>query len=320
MATDHILIAGPPATKPFLDNLANAVRTENVVVVCRYDLTKVGDYPDWRRTTTFVTFGLACSDGDMAAAPGLRAIVTPSLGYEGIDISAATRRKISFANGRVAENFESVAEAAMLFMLMALYRIKDAEDRLDRGVLRSGPPLARMLRGKTIGIIGYGNIARALIQRLQGWDATIVVNNRSPITPTAGVEQTDLETLLNRSDIVLPLIPLTKQTEGLLSRARLLAMKPGAILVNLSRGAIANEAALVDPAVVAHLSTIALDVFVTEPLPLDSPLRKLPDRILTNHEIVHTQENLRALFDMAVANIRAAIAGAPLPTALPEPT
>lgn len=94
-------------------------------------------------------------------------------------------------------------------------------------------------------------------------------------------------------------------------------MKPGAILINLSRGAIIDEAALSDSAVVEHLGTIALDVFTTEPLPLDSSLRELPDHILTNHEFSHTQENLGALFAMAVENIQAAIAGISLPTGFP---
>lgn len=80
-----------------------------------------------------------------------------------------------------------------------------------------------------------------------------------------------------------------------------------------------GQAALADPAITEHLGTIALDVFMTEPLPLDSALRDLPDHILTNHEISHTQENLGALFAMAVENIEAAIAGTPMPTAFPAP-
>jgi len=311
----HILIAGPAPARPFLEKLAEAVRGEGAEIICHTDLAAPGNYPDWHRTTHLVAFGLPCTDRDMALAPRLRAIITPSLGYEGIDVDSATARGIAFANGRVPENFQSVAEAAMLLMLTALYRLREAEDRLRRGESRTGPARARMLRGKTIGIIGYGNIARALIDRLQGWECRILLCNRSDIEATDAFEQRDLDTLLAESDIVLPLLPLTANTEHLLSRERLLAMKAGAILINLSRGAIVDENALADPEVAAHLGTIALDVFVTEPLPLDSPLRGLPDPILTNHEISHTQENLGALFDMAVANVRAAIAGRPLPTA-----
>src|SRR3546814_8069588 len=77
----------------------------------------------------------------------------------------------------------------MLFMLTALYRLRDAEERLRRGEARSGPPRARMLKGKTVGIIGYGNIAKALISRLAGWDARILVSNRSKLPSPPGVAQ-----------------------------------------------------------------------------------------------------------------------------------
>lgn len=115
---------------------------------------------------------------------------------------------------------------------------------------------------------------------------------------------------------MLPLLPLTPETDDMLSRSRLLAIKPGAILINLSRGAIIEKKALSDPEVVAHLGTIAPDVFVTEPLPPGSPLRDLPDNLLTNHEISRTQENLGALFTMCVANIPSAILGTHMPIAL----
>lgn len=316
MVANHILIAGPSTVGGFLQNIAKAVAAEDAVIKCHLDLATPTDDPEWPKTTILMTFGLPCGKSEMAAAPNLRAIITPSLGYEGIDVAEMQRRGIAFANGRVAENFESVAEAAMMFMLMALYRVRDAEDRLARGITRSGPPTARMLKGKTIGIIGHGNIARALIERLDGWEARILVFNRSPLPASARFEQCNLDRLLIESDIVLPLLPLTDETQNLLSKKRLLAMKAGAILINLSRGRIIDETALADPDVAAHLGTIALDVFVTEPLPTDSALRSLPDHILTNHEISHTQENLGALFDMAVKNIRAAIARDPLPTAL----
>jgi phosphoglycerate dehydrogenase-like enzyme len=312
-----IVIVGPAGSRAFLERLASAIASEEAEIELHLGLSQPTDLEAWRSTNILVSFGVPCSRADMEAAPELKAIITPSLGYEGIDVEAAERRGIAFANGRVAENFESVAEAAMLFILTALYRLRDAEDRLRRGEVRSGPPRARMLKGKTVGIIGYGNIAKALIERLQGWETHILLSNRSQVPATLALEQCDLERLLAESDIVLPLLPLTPETDKLLSRSQLLAMKPGAILINLSRGAIVDEDALSDPEVVDHLGTIALDVFVNEPLAPDSPLRALPDHILTNHEISHTQENLGALFATAVANIKAAIAGTPLPTAFP---
>ncbi len=293
MGSQTILIAGPASAQAFLEKLASAVTSDEARVDLQFGLASAADAPGWSETQIFVSFGVPCSGTDMDAAPGLTAIVPPSLGYEGIDVDAARYRGIAFANGRVAENFESVAETAMLFILTALYRLRDAEDRLQRGETRTGPPRARMLKGKTVGIIGYGNIANALIERLQGWQTRILISNRSKVPPCPAFEQRDLDTRLAESDIVLPLLPLTPETDNLLSRSRLLAMKPGAMLINLSRGAIVEESALSDPDVAAHLGTIALDVFVTEPLPLDSPLRDLPDRLLTNHEISHTQDQSR---------------------------
>jgi glyoxylate/hydroxypyruvate/2-ketogluconate reductase len=176
-----------------------------------------------------------------------------------------------------------------------------------------GPSAARMLKGKTIGIIGFGNIARALTVRLAGWGVKILVTSRGD---AAGIGQCDLDTLLRESDIVVPLVPLTEETRVMLSRDRLLLMKKGAILVNLSRGAVVDEQALTDPEIVDHLGGIALDVFEIEPLPAKSPLRQHPKAILTNHDIAHTYENLQALLDTAVKNVLAAIAGLPMLTSL----
>src|SRR3546814_15709887 len=100
----------------------------------------------------------------------------------------------------------------MLFMLTALYRLRDAEERLRRGEARSGPPRARMLKGKTVGIIGYGNIAKALISRLAGWDASILVSNRPKLPYPPGVAQCDLDTLIDESDIHLALLQPTPET------------------------------------------------------------------------------------------------------------
>lgn len=313
----HILITGPDGARPFLERLAAAIPKDSADVICRYDLDRPSDYEQWADTDILVAFARPCDQKDMNLAPRLRAIILPSLGFEGIDIDAATGRGIAVANGHVIENFETVAEAAFLFMLMTLYDIHAAQTRLRLGIARTGLPVARMLKGKTVGIIGFGNIAHALLARLEGWGIQILVSSRRPIDcDRSDLSQCDLETLLHTSDIVLPLVPLTEETKGLLSKARLLAMKPGAILINLSRGGVVEEAALCDPQVVEHLGGIALDVFEIEPLPVDSPLREHPKAILTGHEIAHTQENLGALFDTAFKNIMAAVACEPMPTLL----
>ena len=316
-ANTQVLICGPPAAKPFLDQVAKALGETRAAITITCDLARPADFPGWDQIEVLVVFALPCAANDLASARCLRAIVVPSLGIEGIDIEAARARGIAVANGRVTENFETVAEAAVLFMLMTLYDIHETERRLRRNESHSGPARARMLKGKTIGIIGFGNIAKALVQRLQGWGARILIHSRSSIeNPFPQGEECDLTFLLAQSDVVVPLVPLTDETHHLLSRERLLAMKSGAILVNLSRGGIIDEASLTDPLVAAHLGPVALDVFENEPLGPGSPLRDLPDAVLTGHDIAHTQENLAALFNATMANIEGAIAGKTMPTAL----
>lgn len=278
---------------------------------------KLSDIPGWDETYVLLLFARPLTHSEIASAPRLRAVITPSLGYDGIELDALKEFGIRFAHGRVPENYESVAEAAVLLLLAAFYRLDETRDRLRAGIGPGGPPRATMLKGKTLGIVGYGNIAKAVVARLAGWGLRIVVANRSAVEGLPSfAEQVDLDELLVVSDAVLPLVPLTPETQGLLSRTRLLAMKPGAVLVNVSRGPVVDEQALSDPRVRSHLGTIALDVFEIEPLPGDSPLRDLRDTILTNHEIAHTRENLEALLRTAVENLKAAIQGGAMPTEL----
>ncbi len=305
----NVMMAGPMETQDFTFRLAEKVRREGVKVTETYDLSNVSDHPDWKNTDVLVVYAKPCSEEDMEKSKQLKAIVTPSLGYEGIDVEAATARGILVANGQAVENYQSVAEAVMLFILMALYDVDGAQRNLRPD---SFPGLARLqpytLGGKTIGIIGYGNIARELHQRLQGWNVTVLVHTRSGSGELAlGGRFVSLEELIEKSDIVVPLVPLTDSTYHILNHARLSAMREGSILVNLSRGSVIDEKALAKPEIAKRFRTIALDVFETEPLPKGSPLRSLDNVILTSHDIARTQENLEALFDKAIENIKAVI-------------
>jgi phosphoglycerate dehydrogenase-like enzyme len=275
--------------------------------------------PRFAEVRVLVMFGFPCTAEDMDRAPSLRAIVVPGLGYEGIDVEAATRRGIFVANGQVSENVDTVAEAAFLFMLMALYDVHAAEARLRAGLPGAATPGARMLRGRTVGVIGYGNIARAFISRLRNWGVRILVNSRShdaPVDPDHAVEFVGLDELLRRSDVVVPLVALGPATHHLLDRDRLAGLREGAVLVNLSRGGVIDETALAEPAVASRLQAIALDVFEQEPLPMTSPLRDLPNTILTGHDIARTRENIEALFQKAIDNVLTALAGGIPATAL----
>ena len=306
-----VSICGPDAAAPFLGRLAAELESRGIENLLHFgSLAALAATPRWRETKVLVPYAVTCGAAEIEAAPSLRAIVVPSLGYEGIDVDAASKHRVLVTNGQVDENFDTVAEAAILFMLMALYDIHETERRLREGTRCSGPPRATMMRGKTVGIIGHGNIARRVIRRLANWDVNILVHTRSRHDPIDGdLSFVDLDTLLRRSDIVLPLVSLNASTHHLLNRERLLLMCEGAILVNLSRGAVVDETALGDPVISSRLHAIASDVFETEPLPIDSPLRHLPHAILTPHEVCHTRENLEALFQKALQSVLDAVAG-----------
>jgi phosphoglycerate dehydrogenase-like enzyme len=315
-----VAVCGPPGAAAFMGHLTGELGRRGVDCILNLEsLAALTRDPRFGEVRVLVVFGFPCTGEDMDRAPVLRAIVVPGLGYEGIDVEAATARGVFVANGQVSENVETVAEAAFMFMLMALYDVHAAERRLREGLPGAGPPSARMLRGRTVGVIGYGNIARAFIARLCNWGVSVLVSSRShkaSVDPDDEIEFVDLDALLRRSDVVVPLVALGPATHHLLDRDRLATMREGAILVNLSRGAVIDEAALAQPAVAARLHAIALDVFEQEPLPMTSPLRGLTNTILTGHDIARTRENIEALFQKAIDNVLTALAGGTPDTAL----
>ena len=257
----------------------------------------------------------------IAAAPRLRAAIAVGSGIEGFDRAIARRHAIIIGNGANPENSESMAEATILLMLALLYRLHESED-----ILRTGRPSpvaasARSVRHRTVGLIGYGRIGRAVARKLSTWDAHIQVYGPRLNTATLSSEVTavDLHTLLQTSDIVSLHVALNDETRGLLGADRLRLMKRGALLINTARGGIIDEAALIELLKDGHLAGAALDVFATEPLPADSALRNAPNIILTPHRIGHTRDGHEGLARTAIENVAHVIGGEPpLYTCNPE--
>jgi phosphoglycerate dehydrogenase-like enzyme len=249
--------------------------------------------------------GFAVSKSIIASAHRLRGIVSPITGIDGIDVAAATEHGIIVANGQVIENTESMAEATVLLLLAAMYDLHGTEAVLRQNLPRPRAMKARMLKGKMVGLIGWGQISRAVAQRLSGWEAHIQANSRSR---NAGDENdvrfVSLEQLLRTSDVVCVLSTLNPDSAGLLNADRLRLLKKDAVLVNTARGAIIDEAALYKVACERPDLRLALDTFTVEPLPEASPLRELPNVILTPHQIGHTQESSDARRTAAIENIR----------------
>lgn len=303
----RILVAGPPMSAPLMSPITDELRRGGHQVTLLYsDTTAFRHEEAWRGADLAIWYGLPCGREEMALAPGLRAIISPTIGYEWIDLEAATALDILVVNGEVPENYQSMAEAAVMLILASLYDLHGAEAELRGAGKRIQP---RMLRGKTLGLVGYGNIAQCLVQRLENWAVRLLAHTRTPRGIDGAVEFTTLERLLRESDVVVLLASLNEETRHMINAERLALMKRDAVLINLARGALIDEEALARHVAGGNLSKVALDVFETEPLPQQSPLRALPNAILTPHSIGHTRESFDAIPHVAVANAALILAG-----------
>ncbi len=256
--------------------------------------------------------GLVVTAALLERTPRLRAVVTPWIGTESFDIAAATARGIVLANGQVPENYLSMAEATIMVILACLHNFPEKIEAMHANLPPPPRQQARMLRGRTLGMIGFGNMARAIAARLAAWEVrmqTYAPRLRAPLPQ--GIARIELDTLLETSDIVCVLASLNAETRGMLTIEKLRRMNPGAILVNTARGGIVEEAAIVAIAREGRLHKIALDVFETEPLPADSELRRLPNMILTPHCVGHSREGAEAVPVVALENITRALDGKP---------
>ena len=259
-----------------------------------------------------------CSREIMLAAPRLRGIVNPTIGLETVDLAAANELGVIVGHGATPENFLGMAEATVMLILMLMYQPGATEDVLRGRRSRPKPTAknawARMLRGRTVGLIGLGRIARGVAERLSGFGVNLIAfdpfvgQGKAP----AGVEMTDLDTLLRSSDVVAMLVSITPESRGMLGERELALMKPSAYLVNTSRGEAIDEGALYRALKEKRIAGAALDSFTVEPLPDDSPLRGLDNVILTPHMVGHTQDVFASFPPAAVENITRILSGEPL--------
>lgn len=245
------------------------------------------------------------SEADLDASPRLRGLVFPTIGVDAVDLDACAARGLLVANGATPENFLAMSEATVMLMLVLLYRLHTSERLLRENAGRPQQMYARMLRGRTVGLIGSGRIGGGVIERLAGWEAAeILVHDPflTPETAPAGIRLVDRDELLARSDLVSLHVPLNDGTRGMIGEAELRAMKPDAILINTSRGGLIDEAALVRVMRDGHLAGAGLDVTETEPMPADHPLREIDRVVLTPHILGHTVDLYAVMPDVLVEN------------------
>lgn len=255
------------------------------------------------------------------AAPELKVVVRAGVGVDNIDVDAATRRAIAVFNAP-SGNTVAAAELTMALILAMLRHVAEA----DRSVRDGGWERSRFqgveLEGRTLGLIGAGRVGGEVVTRARSFGMEVIVYDPYLTDSRArelGFRLTDLDELLKSSDVVSIHVPLTSETEALLGAEELAAMKSGAYLVNVARGGVIDESALAGALREGRLSGAALDVYETEPLPADSPLRQAPNLVMTPHIGAATEDAQVRVAAEAAERIRDALTEGDLSAALNRP-
>jgi phosphoglycerate dehydrogenase-like enzyme len=240
------------------------------------------------------------------AAPRLRLIQKIGIGVNTIDLDAARRRGIAVCN-MPGTNTQAVAEMTLLLMLATLRRLAHL-DRLTRAgkgwkLEPELPDHLGELSGRTVGLVGFGAVARRILPMVQAIGAKVVYTSREPVadSPTRFLP---LAELLPVVDVLSLHLPLTAETAGIIDAAALAAMRRGSVLINTARGPLVDEAALLEALTSGHLRGAGLDVFAREPVSIDDPLLELQNVVVTPHLAWLTTETLERSLWIVAENYR----------------
>ena len=248
------------------------------------------------------------------AAPSVRIVSQLAVGYDNIDVVAASERGVLVCNTPGVLT-DAVADLAFALMLAQARRLPEADAALREGRWGLWSPvfmLGHDLRDKTLGIIGLGAIGTAIAERAKGFRMKLRYWSRSrkpDVESELGIEYRELADLLRESDYVHITVALSDETRGLIGAEQLAMMKPDAVLVNTARGPLVDQRALYEALKAGRLGGAALDVFESEPLSPDDPLLKLPNVVVSPHVGSATVETRRRMADMAVDNLTAFFEG-----------
>jgi D-3-phosphoglycerate dehydrogenase len=258
----------------------------------------------------------------LAAAEKCLVVARYGVGLDNIPVEYATELGILVAN---VPDFclDEVSDHAMALLLACARHVVDFVEltRDGRWSLDPGRSMAR-LRGQTLGLVGYGNIARALVPKAQAFGLEILVYTprlQRGRQPDGSVSVATLEELLSRSDYVSIHAPATPETQGLIGQRAFATMKPSAFLINTSRGALVDEVALVEALDQGQLAGAALDVLSNEPAPADHPLLQRVDVLVTPHASFYSTNAIAELQEKTANNVAAVFRGeVPATTINPE--
>jgi D-3-phosphoglycerate dehydrogenase / 2-oxoglutarate reductase len=252
----------------------------------------------------------------------LRAAIRHGAGLDMIPVEAATRAGVLVANVP-AVNATTVAEHVMMVTIALNRRLLLVDhDLRTRGWAagRAHAEIGRDLAGRTMGIVGMGSVGRAVFRlAYHGFGLEVLTFTRSVASVPAGARTADLDPLVAAADVIVLCCPLTPETRGLLNRERIARMKSDTLLVNVARGPVVDEDALVEALQARKIAGAALDVFANQPLPPDHPLLSLDNVILTPHMAGITEESMMRMgIGAAEESIRVLSGGLPKNFCNPE--
>jgi len=264
--------------------------------------------------------GLLCTITDrvdeelLGRAPLLKVIANYGVGYDNIDVEAATKRGIPVSNTPDVLT-DATADIAMALILATARRLVEGDKRVREGQFRFWAPmhfLGSEVTGKTLGIVGLGRIGRAVARRARGFDMGILYHNRKRIEKmdekAMGITFVSLQTLLTESDFVSLHVPLTEKTHHLIGPEELARMKSTAILINTSRGPVVDEKALIVAVQRGEIAGAGLDVYENEPT-LAPGLVDLDNVVLLPHSGSAPLETRAAMARLAAENLLAGLRG-----------
>lgn len=271
--------------------------------------------------------GLLCTITDridpelLDRAPALKVIANFGVGFEHIDVAAATQRGIPVTNTPGVLT-EATADVAFALILATARRVVAGDRRVREGKFQYWAPLlflGQEVNGKTLGIVGMGRIGQAVARRAAGFGMKVIYQSRTRLAPAQEQElqasAVPLSTLLREADFVSLHVPLTPQTRHLIGAPELALMKPSAYLINTARGPVVDEAALVAALRQGQIRGAGLDVYENEP-ELTPGLADLENAVLLPHVGSATIETRTRMAIMAAKNLLAALRGAPPPNCL----
>jgi glyoxylate reductase len=257
----------------------------------------------------------------MDACPQLRVVSNCAVGFDNIDVPAATERGILVGNTPGVLT-ETTADFAFALLLAAARRIVEGADYVRAGRWQTWGPM--LLTGPdvhhaTLGLVGLGRIGAEVAKRARGFDMHVLYSDvvrREDLEASLGIEYAPFERVLREADFISLHTPLTPETHHLMGREKFRAMKRSAILVNTSRGPVVDSEALLEALRAGEIAGAALDVTEPEPLPADHSLVALPNCLIVPHIASASHATRAAMARIAAENLIAGLSGQPLPAGL----